>query len=198
MKTGYSLSEAHVYVGCNPYPELKGKTTVAPGQYTYNASSLDHVTGMTVNFTDVTGDVYIIAHAVTCEIECSCSGKDYSGNGGTPETVNLGINCTKDLDSKRKISFIEDYGVTPIRVYPNPFGSKTTFEFTSAQDARAVLEVHNILGQKVITLMDRIVKEGVVNRIEYQPLDQLGGIYTYRLMLNNTIQTGKIVYTKND
>jgi hypothetical protein len=85
-----------------------------------------------------------------------------------------------------------------LKVFPNPFGDKVTFEFTSYYDAHAVLEVHNILGQKVITLMDRVVKEGVLNRIEYQPLDQLRGIYTYRLMLDNTIQTGKIVYTRND
>jgi len=85
-----------------------------------------------------------------------------------------------------------------MKVYPNPFSDKTTFEFTSAYEAHAILEIHNILGQKVVTLVDRIVKEGVLNRVEYQPLNQLPGIYMYRLMLDNTIQTGKIVYTRND
>jgi len=198
MKAGYSLSEVHVYVGCDPYPNIKGVKTVAPGQYTFNEGSLDNLNGMTVNFTDVSGDIYIIAHAVTCEVVCRCSGKDYSGNGGTIETVNLGIDCTENPASKKKISSMEYHGMNPVIVYPNPFGSKTTFEFTSAYDARAVLEIHNVLGQKVTTLMDRIVKEGVLNKVEYQPLDQLPGIYTYRLMLDNTIQTGKIVYTKNE
>jgi hypothetical protein len=198
MKAGYSLSEVHIYVGCDPYPNINGTKTVAPGQYTFNGGSLDNVTGMTVNFTNVSGDVYIITHAVACEVKCSCSGKDYSRNVVTFDDVNLGINCAVSQASKKKVSTIENNGMIPLRVYPNPFNSKTTFEFTSVRDAHAVLEIHNILGQKVITLMDRIVKEGILNKVEYQPLDQLPGIYMYRLMLDNTIQTGKIVYTRNE
>lgn len=40
----YVLHEAHIYVGCNMYPvNNAGKPTVAPGQYTYNAGTLEKV-----------------------------------------------------------------------------------------------------------------------------------------------------------
>ena len=196
MKPGFALSEVHVYVGCDPYPTIKGTKTVAPGQYAFNADNLNHLYGMSVDFTDVTGDVYIIAHAVTCEVVCSCSGKDYSGNGITFDAVNLGINCAINQAVTKKISSIEDLSTIPLKVYPNPFVNNITFEFTSGHDAHAVLEIHNMLGQRIVTLMDKPVKEGVLNRVEYLPVNQLPGIYTYRLMLDSRIQTGKIVYNK--
>ena len=31
MDAGYSLTEAHVYIGCGMYPEVDGSETVAPG-----------------------------------------------------------------------------------------------------------------------------------------------------------------------
>ncbi len=199
MKDGFALSEVHVYIGCDPYPTIKGTKTVAPGQYTFNADNLDHVNGMTVDFTDVTGDVYIIAHAVTCEIECRCSEKDYSGNGVTFDAVNLGIDCpVAQVATTKKISTMDNRGTSPLSAYPNPFENKITFEFTSGQDAHAVLEIHNLLGQRVATLLDRTVKEGVLNKVDYLPVNQLPGIYTYRLMLDNALQTGKIVYNKNN
>jgi hypothetical protein len=46
--------------------------------------------------------------------------------------------------------------------------------------------------------MDKMVKEGVSNKVEFQPSDHLSGIFIYRLMLDNTIQTGKIVYNGNN
>jgi hypothetical protein len=83
-----------------------------------------------------------------------------------------------------------------LQVYPNPFSNKVTFEFVPATDAHAELEIQNILGQKVITLMNRRVEKGVLNRVDYQPADQAPGIFIYRLILDDEIMTGRIVYNK--
>src|SRR5690606_10204152 len=64
----YSLSEVHIYVGCEMFPVIKGKPTVAPGQYTHNATGLDRDYEYTVTFTGIEGPVYVIAHAVVCDI----------------------------------------------------------------------------------------------------------------------------------
>ena len=56
--------------------------------------------------------------------------------------------------------------------------------------------VYNLMGQKYATLMNRTVSEGVLNRVEYQPKDLVPGVYIYRLLINEKIATGKIVYNK--
>jgi hypothetical protein len=83
---------------------------------------------------------------------------------------------------------------TPLKVYPNPFSDKVVFEFAAGEDTRAVVEITNILGQKIATLMDEHVAKGVVNRVEYAPADVAPGILIYRLILNNGVQSGRIIY----
>ncbi|HCY43081.1 MAG TPA: hypothetical protein DHV48_17390, partial [Prolixibacteraceae bacterium] len=83
-----------------------------------------------------------------------------------------------------------------LKVYPNPFSDKVMFEFVSGADAHAVLEINNMLGQKVATLLDKQVSKGVMNRIEYEPKDVISGIYLYRLTLDGNVQIGKLIYRK--
>ncbi|WP_320111530.1 SdrD B-like domain-containing protein [Draconibacterium orientale] len=81
-----------------------------------------------------------------------------------------------------------------LKVFPNPFTDKVTFEFVSGRDAYGVLEIYNIFGQRVDRIMDRPVQRGVMNRIEYEPEHDVSGIYLYRLDLDGKIQIGRIVY----
>jgi len=50
--SGFSASETHFYAGTTPTPYFKGKPTVAPGKYRIG--------------TGLSGQIYIIAHAVVC------------------------------------------------------------------------------------------------------------------------------------
>jgi len=189
MFDGYYMSEAHVYVGKDMFPTVKqGKkttTTVAPGQYTYNAGTLNHATELTVNFTGVTSPFYIIAHAVSCEIICACS--------DVPEntSVNAGIVSLKSAESVNLI-----YMESELKAYPNPFNEKVMLEFVTGVDAHAILEITNVHGQQVAILLDKMVNKGVLNRIEYQPKENVSGIYFYRLNLDGNIQTGKLIYKR--
>jgi len=60
---GHRMSEAHVYVGAAKVPSKNGKLTVAPGQYPQGATFNPTVTTATFTFTNVTGNIYVIAHA---------------------------------------------------------------------------------------------------------------------------------------
>jgi hypothetical protein len=80
-----------------------------------------------------------------------------------------------------------------LKVYPNPFGNTVNFEFVSGRDASARLEIFNALGQKITTLMDRMVEEGVMNRIQYQPVSQPGLLF-YRFTLDTQVFNGKLIY----
>jgi hypothetical protein len=172
MYPGYTLSEVHVYVGYAKYPLFKNgkKTTptVAPGQYPVGVTGLNNVTTYTVNYPGTfTGPIYVIAHAVTCYAETAFK---------SAEVV------TPDFESNN------------LKVYPNPFSEQVTFEFVSGVDARALLEIDNMLGQRVATLMDGWVEKGVLNRAQFKPMNSKSGIYIYKLILNGNVQTGKVIY----
>ena len=200
----YLLSEAHVYVGCEKYPKNGKKYTVAPGQFTFNKSGLDKTTGLTVTFTNVHGPVWIIVHAVTCEEVCRCSSNIYHDNfiGGT---MSLSLACTATINSvyvepKKKgaeiTTNVEVLELNALKVYPNPFNDKVNFEFTSGKDTHAVLEITNVLGQKISTLLDGPVKVGVQNRIEYTPKNVAPGILIFRLIMDGEVQNGRVIYRK--
>ncbi len=83
-----------------------------------------------------------------------------------------------------------------IKAYPNPFSDMVAFEFVPDTKARAILELYNILGEKIDVLMNRQVEKGVPVRIEYQPRNLAPGVVYYRLILDGKTQMGKVVYMK--
>ncbi len=69
MDTGYVLDETHLYIGSTIVPyKSNGKPTIAPGQYG-NQHSLGGAASDTYTIDGLSGDIYIIAHAVVCDEE---------------------------------------------------------------------------------------------------------------------------------
>lgn len=69
--------------------------------------------------------------------------------------------------------------------YPNPFNPVTTIEFSVPEESYVKLEIYNILGQKVRTLLDKILLQGT-HRLEWNGKDEKSnilssGIYFYRI-----------------
>ncbi|GAB5472163.1 MAG: hypothetical protein Mars2KO_02620 [Maribacter sp.] len=72
LSPGFVMTEAQLYVGGAPYPVKGNNPTVAPGQYPVKEEGLDKVTRLDfdpIDVSHITGDLYIIVHAVTCEVE---------------------------------------------------------------------------------------------------------------------------------
>ncbi len=44
--------------------------------------------------------------------------------------------------------------------------------------------------------MEENVKEDVVNRVEFTPVDVASGILIYRLILDDDVNTGRLIYRK--
>jgi hypothetical protein len=116
------------------------------------------------------GDVYVIAHGVVC-----------GAFNPMPQAAVAPLNISLEPSD--------------LKVYPNPFNTRVTFEFVSGRDANARLDIFNMLGQKVATLFDRPVEKGVLNRIEYLP-DVAPGVLFYRFTLDNELFNGKLIYNK--
>jgi hypothetical protein len=101
-----------------------------------------------------------------------------------------------DTRAVARVDETPDIETGDLKVYPNPFSNKLNFEFISAEDAYAVLEIFNISGQSIIRLLDQYVEGGVMNRIEYEPKEIVSGIYIYKLTLDKNVTVGKVIYNK--
>ncbi|MCD6102046.1 MAG: T9SS type A sorting domain-containing protein, partial [Candidatus Cloacimonetes bacterium] len=81
--------------------------------------------------------------------------------------------------------------------YPNPFNSETSIYFSLKDAGKVTLEVYNIKGQKVKTLVDSNQPAGRFS-INWDGIDGTGkkvtdGIYLYQLKTKNFVQTRKML-----
>lgn len=200
ISAGYVMNEAHVYVGCAKYPTINGKPTVAPGQYTFNANKLDRVSDLTVSFTGISGPTYVIVHAVTCQEVCHCGsfvpGNETFGPIALSTSPCSASSVTAKGSGKKDATITSGLEAKPLKVYPNPFNEKVTFEFVSNKDTQVVLEITNVVGQKITTLFNGPVRAGELNRIEYSPVNVVPGVLIYQLIMDGSIQNGRVVYQK--
>jgi hypothetical protein len=84
--------------------------------------------------------------------------------------------------------------------FPNPFNPKTMIRFALPKDSWVKLEVYNILGQKVKTLVDEKLAAGV-KEVEWDGKDGKGlevasGIYFYKIKADNFSDVKKMVMLK--
>lgn len=86
--------------------------------------------------------------------------------------------------------------------YPNPFNPSTSIQFSigSRGLAHVVLDIYNVLGQKVKTLVDDYRSQGTY-RVTWDGKNDAGlpvasGVYFYLLKANNFVSTKKMVLLK--
>jgi hypothetical protein len=84
--------------------------------------------------------------------------------------------------------------------YPNPFNPGTTIEFTVPERSTVTVVVYNVLGQRVRTLLDRVLPAGN-HTVEWDGLNDFGrglasGVYLCRLISGGESLTTKMVLMK--
>jgi len=84
--------------------------------------------------------------------------------------------------------------------YPNPFNPSTVIEFTVPHRSHVELSVYNLLGQRVVILVDEPMSQGAYRTLWYGR-DESGhyvatGIYFYRLLAGDFVATKKMVLLK--
>jgi hypothetical protein len=85
--------------------------------------------------------------------------------------------------------------------YPNPFNPQTTIAFTMKERARVKIDVYNVSGELVKTLLDETRDAGAYSNVTWNGTNNAGqtvssGVYFYRLVTNNFSQTKKMVLLK--
>lgn len=79
--------------------------------------------------------------------------------------------------------------------YPNPFNPSTVIAYSLAMDSRVSLEVYNILGQHVRTLVDEMKPSGSYT-VTFDASGLSSGIYVYMLKSGDSIISRKMTFVK--
>jgi hypothetical protein len=79
--------------------------------------------------------------------------------------------------------------------FPNPFNPRTTITFNLAEEAHVTLEVFNVAGQRVATLVDETRGIGP-HSVEFNATSLSSGIYIYRIKAGNITEFKKMLLLK--
>jgi hypothetical protein len=80
--------------------------------------------------------------------------------------------------------------------YPNPFNPSTTIAFELQRSAEVTLEVYNLTGQKVSTLIKNEQRSAGLHEIDFDARHLPSGIYFYTFSTAGFKSTHKMIYIK--
>lgn len=107
--------------------------------------------------------------------------------GGVNVLVPTGVNDNDDNSLPNSFALTQNY--------PNPFNPKTVISYSLAESGRVRLEIFNVLGQSVVTLIDGTQPVGNY-QVEFDASAYPSGIFFYRLTQEKLSLTKKMVLVK--
>lgn len=82
-----------------------------------------------------------------------------------------------------------------INAYPNPFNATATIEYGLNKEGRVRIDIYDLLGRKVETLIDKEMPAGQ-HKVVWDASGYSSGVYFYRIEAGEYIETRKMVYLK--
>ncbi|MBN1999364.1 aryl-sulfate sulfotransferase [candidate division KSB1 bacterium] len=79
--------------------------------------------------------------------------------------------------------------------YPNPFNSRTEISFQIPKDEVVTLEIYNVMGQQIKTLVNGIKKSGN-HCVTFDASELTTGLYFYKLSARSFSQVRKMLYVR--
>jgi hypothetical protein len=191
---GYTMNQAHVYLGCEPYPNKRGRITVAPGQFLFNPSFDGNVQNYTVVVDNESGTnrggIYVIAHAVVCEFICQCYQNEEEVEN---ETEFLGgFDCRRQTGSIRTLN-INSW----LRVYQNSNSEILKVNYELDVDTGIKVEVLNMRGTVLKREIKNNYKAGSDETIQMDMTNVTDHVLFVRLTTKNGVKIKKIIMKKN-
>ncbi len=80
--------------------------------------------------------------------------------------------------------------------YPNPFNPTTTITYSLPNSAAVTLDVYNLLGVKVASLVSANVQQAGVHTLTFDASELNSGIYVYQLQAGNNVMSKKMMLIK--
>ncbi len=130
-----------------------------------------------------------------CRVRVTC----YDGEGMAGDDMSDEDFCPPYKMAPRHVSIIEA-GTVPteyalLQNYPNPFNARTNIRFALRDDCHVTVDIFNMLGQKVATIVDEDMAAGY-HTAKWNAVDAASGMYLYRLTAGNFVDTRKLVLMK--
>lgn len=110
-----------------------------------------------------------------------------------------------EIAANDSVVSLDDHNTLPDRFalhqnYPNPFNPATTIAYNLKADSRVVLNVYNVLGQEVRSLVNARQTAGK-KEIVWDGRNNIGqavssGVYIYRIEAGNFVQSRKMMFLK--
>jgi hypothetical protein len=117
----------------------------------------------------------------------SNSPKQYSFTDENPAGGNKLLYRLKQIDTDGQFSYSNGIEVdidfnefVLFQNYPNPFNPVTKIKFKLQKSGMARLVVYNVIGEKVRSLLNEVMEEGI-HEVEFNAINLPSGIYIYRL-----------------
>ncbi|MBN1154004.1 T9SS type A sorting domain-containing protein [candidate division KSB1 bacterium] len=99
------------------------------------------------------------------------------------------------VDSRSFANAVPSAAISLAQNYPNPFNASTCIRFHLDRSATVRLQVIDITGRIVDTLIDEPLTRGSYT-VDYTPSDLATGLYAYRLQVDNASVTHKMILLK--
>tara|TARA_R110000868_G_scaffold378658_3_gene644169 strand:+ start:22691 stop:23539 length:849 start_codon:yes stop_codon:yes gene_type:complete len=107
---------------------------------------------------------------------------------GTPGFANS-VSVSNEDENSSRTTFKLDQN------YPNPFNPSTSISYSISKPGNAKLEVFDLLGQKVATLINQVHSVGQYN-VDFDATNLTSGIYIYRITQSGQTLTRRMTLIK--
>jgi len=101
----------------------------------------------------------------------------------------------RDADAKKADTTLLPINFAFDQNYPNPFNPATTFKFALPQEAYVTLDIYDILGRKIETLINTNYEAGY-HSISWSSKDLSSGVYFAKFRAGDFKETRKVVIVK--
>ncbi|MDD3558740.1 MAG: T9SS type A sorting domain-containing protein, partial [Melioribacteraceae bacterium] len=110
----------------------------------------------------------------------------------TLSTAKNSVGAYGQYNPSKQASEVDENIVLSLSNYPNPFNLTTTIEYSVTVETFIRLEVFNLLGKQVLTLVDKNHQPGTYE-VKFDGTNLPSGLYIYKLTANEKIVTKKMM-----
>jgi len=155
-------------------------------------SGADGINGIT---RDGSGGFILVGGTSSADFPTTSGANETSYNGGSYDCFVTRLSLIADSTSiiSERIPVPLEY--TLIQNYPNPFNSSTTITYSLAKPGIAKLELFDLLGKKISTLINSPQNAGI-HQVRFDGKNLSSGEYFYRLSAGDFQETKKLLLLK--
>jgi hypothetical protein len=128
------------------------------------------------------------------------SGQSFSLEQGETRLLKVIVGTERYAQKNNEGISLRDYKTTLRSNYPNPFEKTTTLEYTLGEERSVRIEIYNVLGQRVRTLVEERKSAGL-HRVQWEGRNEYGtrvgsGVYFYRIEAGDFTNSKKMVIVR--